>query len=55
MKITIATAKPRNHLVAAARLRRAGAHRSTPGALRQQTDRQLRQELDQLDRRKDSP
>lgn len=55
MKITIATAKPRNHLVAAARMRRAGTHRSPNGAQRQQFDRQLRQELDQLDRRKDSP
>lgn len=55
MKITFATAKPRNPLVAPARLRKAGAHRSTAGAMRQQFDRHLRQELDQLDRRKDSP
>lgn len=55
MKITIATAKPRNRLVAAARMRRAGSHRSPTGAVRQQLDRHLRRELEQLHRHKDSP
>lgn len=55
MKITIAAFKPRNPLVAAARTRRAGSHRPTRGSVRQHLHRTLRQELDQLDRRKDSP
>jgi len=55
MKITLTSSKPRNPLVAAARLRRAGSHRMDGGALRQQSGRHLRQELDQLERRKHSP
>lgn len=58
MKMTITlsnTRKPRNPLVAAAHFRRAGSHRSRGGALRQQTGRTLRRELDQLARCKDSP
>jgi hypothetical protein len=49
------TRKPRNPLVAAAHLRRAGSHRARGGALRQQTGRTLRRELDQFTRCKDSP
>lgn len=37
--------KPRNPLVAAALHRQAGAHRKSPGALRQQAHRALRREL----------
>lgn len=55
MKITFATPKPRNPLVASARMRHAGSHRPTGGAVRQRQQRTLRQELDQLDRRKHSP
>jgi hypothetical protein len=57
MKTTIAIVqpKPRNPLVAAAHFRRAGTHRSRGSALRQQTGRTLRRELDQLVHSKDSP
>jgi len=37
--------KPRNPLVAAARIRRAGAHRRSASGQRQQAKRQLRAEL----------
>ena len=53
--IVITNATPRNPLVAAAHFRRAGSHRSRGGALRQQTGRTLRRELDQLSHSKDSP
>ena len=46
MKIHVPTLKPRNPLVAAARLRQAGSHRPSAGALRQQAGRALRRELD---------
>lgn len=46
MKTTIPASRPRNPLVAAARLRRAGAHRPTGGALRQQAGRELRRDLE---------
>jgi hypothetical protein len=58
MKMTITlsnTSKSRNPLVAAAHFRRAGSHRPRGGALRQQTGRTLRRELDQLSHSKDSP
>ena len=55
MKMTITSPKARNPLVAAAHFRRAGSHRSRGGALRQQTGRTLRRELDQLSHSKDSP
>lgn len=48
MKFTVKTLKPRNPLVAATRLRRAGAHRSGIGARRQQAGRELRLELERL-------
>lgn len=55
MKFTITASKPRNPLVAAAHMRRAGTHRPRGGAVRQQVGRTLRRELDQLIRSKDSP
>jgi|GEM_PF-5817420 len=48
MKITLAIAaspKPRNPLVAASLQRRAGAHRRSAGAQRQQAQHALRREL----------
>jgi hypothetical protein len=46
--IQIKPCKPRNPLVAASRMRLAGAHRAGPGARRQQAIRALRAELDRL-------
>lgn len=48
MKLTLKAPKPRNPLVAPSRLRRAGAHRAEPGAVRQQGQRALRREIDHL-------
>ncbi len=48
MKIRIELPKPRNRFVALAHARRAGAHRSTSAAGRQQASRLLRRELAQL-------
>jgi hypothetical protein len=48
MKITVNTLKPRNPLVAPARLRRAGSHRSGVPVERQCADRSLRRELEQM-------
>jgi hypothetical protein len=48
MKLTLKTLKPRNPVVAPALQRRAGAHRASTGALRQQARRALRGELDRL-------
>jgi hypothetical protein len=48
MKLTLTTLKPRNPLVAASRLRRAGSHGKTGGARRQQAERGLRQEIERL-------
>ena len=45
MKITVHPSKPRNPLVAAALLRKAGTHRRCAGALRQQARLALRREL----------
>ena len=45
MKITVQLAKPRNPLVVAALQRRAGAHRRSASAQRQQADMALRREL----------
>ena len=45
MKFTIRLSKPRNPLVVAALQRRAGAHRRSASAQRQQADRALRREL----------
>ena len=55
MKIKLSTRKPRNPLVAAARFRRAGAHRPHGGAIRQESGRNLRRELDLISRTKHSP
>lgn len=48
MKLTVKNPKPRNPFVAASLQRRAGTHRSGPGALRQQADRELQRELNRL-------
>ena len=55
MKITLNASKPRNPLVAHAQFRRAGSHHRGGSALRQQSGRALRREIDQLHRPKDSP
>ncbi|MGY4827453.1 hypothetical protein ACVNIS_02625 [Sphaerotilaceae bacterium SBD11-9] len=55
MKISITPSKPRNPLVAAAHMRRAGSHRTRGGTVRQQAGRTLRRELAQLSHSKDSP
>ncbi len=48
MKIAIAMPRPRNPLVAAAKFRRAGAHRRAAGCQRQHTVRALRRELNEM-------
>lgn len=48
MKITLKTLKPRNPLVASARFRRAGSHRSGSRAMRQECRRALQRELDRM-------
>jgi len=48
MKITLKTLKPRNPLVAAARFRRAGAHRPDSGQARRAGRREMRQELERM-------
>ena len=55
MKFTIATAKPRNPLVAAARLRQAGRHDSHDKAQRQRGRDELRRELKLADHDRHSP
>ncbi|MCR5885194.1 hypothetical protein LRS03_20970 [Rhizobacter sp. J219] len=55
MKFTVVTPKPRNPFATAARVRRAGSHRPSTGALRQRSRQDVRQTLAQLDPRKDSP
>jgi hypothetical protein len=52
IKFTLPAAKPRNPLAAAARSRRAGSHRHSGGALRQQAQHALRRDLH---RHQDSP
>ncbi len=48
MKLTLQNLKPRNPFVAASLRRRAGAHRSSTGARRQQDARDLQREVDRL-------
>jgi hypothetical protein len=48
MKITVTNRKPRNPLVAAARFRQAGSHRSSTGSQRRLGMRTLQRELDQM-------
>jgi hypothetical protein len=48
MKIIVKALKPRNPLVAAARLRRAGSHRPDGRAMRRLGSQSLRRDLDQL-------
>jgi len=55
MKTTMKALKPRNPLVAPAHFRRAGSHRPRQAALRQDSRRTLRRELDQLTRSKPRP
>lgn len=47
--LIVKSSRPRNPLVAAARLRRAGRHGPQPGAARQAGRRALKQELSRLD------
>jgi hypothetical protein len=47
-KLTLPNLKPRNPLVAAARFRRAGAHRAGTGAQRQRSAREMRAEIDRM-------
>jgi hypothetical protein len=55
MKFTIATAKPRNPLVAAARMRQAGRHGGGDKAQRQRGRHELRRELRLADSERHSP
>ena len=48
MKITLNTLKPRDPLVASARFRKAGGHRTAGGGQRQESSRALRRELDRM-------
>ena len=48
MKLIVKTSKPRNPLVALARLRKAGSHRIGSGAQRRQAEHALKRELDHL-------
>lgn len=52
MQFTVKTLKPRNPLVAAGLRRRAGSHRRSGGALRQQQNNALRRDVHRL---QDSP
>ncbi len=49
--MTLSALKPRNPLVAAARLRKAGVHRPGGGARRRQARQALRREIENLPRR----
>ncbi|MEK8032058.1 hypothetical protein AACH06_14625 [Ideonella sp. DXS29W] len=55
MKVTITSAKPRNPLVAPARLRLAGRHDSQDKAHRQRGRNELRRELKLADHDRHSP
>lgn len=55
MKLTIATAKPRNPLVAPARMRQAGRHGAGDKAQRQRGRHELRRELRLADSERHSP
>jgi len=48
IRMTLATAKPRNPLVAPSLQRKAGCHRASGGALRRQARDQLRREVERL-------
>lgn len=48
MKITVKPLKPRNPLVAAARFRHAGSHRTDARTMRRLGSRSLQRDLDQL-------
>ena len=53
--ITVKTLKPRNPLVAASRMRAAGAHRRSAGGQRQGAQRTLQRELRELHQHRHSP
>lgn len=55
MKLSLKTPKPRNPFVAASLRRKAGAHRPSAGARRQQAARALRHEVNPLDGRHRPP
>lgn len=48
MKLTLKNLKPRNPFVAASLQRRAGSHRTSGGARRQQAGRDVQREVDRL-------
>jgi hypothetical protein len=54
-RISLKTLKPRNPLVAASRMRHAGAHRRSGGGERQGAERGLQRELADLHRQRHSP
>ncbi|MFT3819369.1 MAG: hypothetical protein QM750_17320 [Rubrivivax sp.] len=54
-RISLKTLKPRNPLVAAGRMRHAGAHRRGAGGERQDARRGLQRELADLHRQRHSP
>lgn len=54
-RINVKSLKPRNPLVAASRMRQAGAHRRCSGGARQLAQRGLQRELGDLDRQRHSP
>jgi hypothetical protein len=49
MKIIVNAVKPRNPLVALARLCRSGSHRPGPSAARQRASRLLKRELEHIE------
>jgi hypothetical protein len=51
-KLIVKIPKPRNPMVAAGHMRRAGAHRRSVGALRQRANLALRLEFEQLPHRR---
>ncbi|MBC7716224.1 MAG: hypothetical protein H7143_04755 [Pseudorhodobacter sp.] len=50
IQFTVTSRKPRNPLVAAAKFRSAGSHRSSGGAMRRAAHIAVKHELDQLER-----
>ncbi len=47
-KLTLTPRKPRNPLVAASRMRKAGSHRKSIGTERQRLGREMQRELDRM-------
>ena len=48
LRIHLEPIRPRNPLAVAARKRRAGVHRTSPGGMRQRAQASLRREIDRL-------